>query len=175
LDHPADAYIKDTTGSRAWELDPDQKIAYELAYSRVMQESYFVLCPRGVGPCTYRLFETMQLGRVPVIVSDGWPKVPNVDWERFSITVPESDILQIPAILRERKGEAAEMGKMARLQWEEHFSPKVSLRRLSEAAYELIKHKYSVKDSILDHSQFLQDQWHLKNVIRYKVKRFLKK
>ncbi|RYZ24519.1 MAG: hypothetical protein EOO10_20360 [Chitinophagaceae bacterium] len=175
LDHPADAYIKDTTGSRAWELDPEQKVAYELAYSRVMQESFFVLCPRGVGPCTYRLFETMQLGRVPVIVSDEWPKVPNVDWDQFSISVKESAIQQIPAILRERKGEAAEMGKMARVKWEEHFSPQVSLRHLSQAAYELVAYKYTMADTIKDYAQFLQDKWHFRNLLRYKVKKHLRK
>jgi hypothetical protein len=172
--HPAETYIKDTTGSRAWELTKEQKETYELEYFHIMQSSYFVLAPRGVGPCTYRLFETLQLGRVPVIIADAWLRVPNVNWDEFSITVPEEKIHQIPSILRERREEAVEMGKLARKRWEEHFSPEVSLRHLAKAAGELIQSRYNFVDSVRDHSQFLQKPWHLKNYVRARLKRILR-
>lgn len=170
MKHPADTFLKDTTGRHAWQMTEDMKKAYEAEYFNVMQESYFVLAPRGVGPCTYRLFEALQLGRVPVIISDAWLKIPNMDWNKFSVTVPEAKISSIPAILDELKNDAAQMGKVARQHWEDHFSPKVSLRHLSAAARELIQHKYTLLDALKDYSQFLQDTWHFRNLIRSKVK-----
>ena len=172
MEHSADVYLKDTTGFHAWQMTDDQKTAYELEYFRVMQDSLFVLSPRGIGPCTYRLFETLQLGRVPVIISDSWLKIPDIDWDKFSITIPESKIASIPSILIEMKGEAVEMGRIARQHWEDHFSPEVSLRHLSAAAKELIAHKYSLLDSLQDHSQFILNRWHLRNLVRSKLKAF---
>ena len=175
MDHPCDTYLKDTSGLRAWEMPNEQKRAYEGEYFAIMQNSYFVLSPRGIGPCTYRLFESLQLGRVPVIISDAWLKVPNIDWNKFSVTIPESKIHRIPSILLEMKDDAVEMGRVARQHWEEFFSPQVSLRQLSIAAQELLKHKYSLLDSLRDYSQFVRDKWHLRNLIRSKVKALLRK
>ena len=174
MPHPEDTFIKDTTGSRGWELTAEKKIDYERQYLEVMQGSYFVLCPRGVGPCTYRLFETLQLGRVPVIISDAWLKVPGIDWDRFSITIPENKINCIPSLLNNLKGDAVEMGKVARHTWETSFSPGVSLRELSYGARLLIQHRYNLLDSLKDHSQFLRDRWHFKNLLRSKIKPLLR-
>lgn len=175
MDHPSDSYLKDTTGFHAWLMTEAEKAAYEQEYFRVMQDSLFVLSPRGIGPCTYRLFETLQLGRVPVIISDAWLKIPNMDWKKFSVSVPESKIRDIPSILNELKGDAVSMGRIARQHWEDYFSPKVSLHHLSVAANELITHKYGLLDSLRDHSQFLRDSWHLRNLIRSQVKAFRRK
>jgi hypothetical protein len=39
---------------------------------RVAGRSDFVLCPRGAGASSMRLFEVMGMGRAPVIISDAW-------------------------------------------------------------------------------------------------------
>jgi hypothetical protein len=39
-------------------------------YAEAIQDSQFVLCLAGNGPATYRYFETMEMGRVPVVLSD---------------------------------------------------------------------------------------------------------
>lgn len=168
INHPPDAFIKDTTGTSAWDLNTADKIIYERDYRDVMNKSSFILTPRGIGPCTYRLFESMQLGRAPVIISDAWVNIPGIDWDQFTITIPESQIHLIPAILRERKQEAVEMGRLARKYWEDYFSPGVSLYHIAVAAKELLKHPYSFKDSLKDHSQFLRNPFHLKNFLRFK-------
>lgn len=130
MDHPRNAFIKNTTGCHAWEMNSNKRLIFEQSYYEVMNESFFILCPRGIGPCTYRLFEAMQLGRVPVIISDSWIKISNIDWDKFSITIPQSKIHQIPEILNERKGEAVEMGKSARKDWEVFFSRKPHYNKL---------------------------------------------
>lgn len=100
------------------------------SFAETMGHSAFVLCPRGRGPGSIRLFEALQVGRVPVIVSDEWLPTPFVDWESCSIRVAERDIEHLPCLLRERKPEAGEMGRRARLEWERHFAPERQLSTL---------------------------------------------
>lgn len=49
-------------------------------YLAELINSVFVLCPRGSSPNSYRLFEAMNLGRCPVIISDEWVETPGPDW-----------------------------------------------------------------------------------------------
>jgi len=44
--------------------------SYKQNYARLIANSKFVLCPQGVGPSSLRLFETLLMGRAPVIISD---------------------------------------------------------------------------------------------------------
>ncbi|MDQ2919268.1 MAG: glycosyltransferase family 47 protein, partial [Verrucomicrobiota bacterium] len=90
----------------------------------------FVLCPRGVGASTIRLFETMRMGRVPVILSDEWVPPVGPLWEKFSVRVAEKDFAQVPRLLEEREHMAVPMGQLARREWEEWFSPEVAFHRV---------------------------------------------
>ena len=96
---------------------------YRRTFSRVLTESDFVLCPRGIGSSSMRVFETMRAGRVPVIISDDWIEPPCGSWARFSIRVPELDIERIPEICERHRHQAATMGALARRTFVEYFSP----------------------------------------------------
>lgn len=95
-------------------------------YLKRMLESAFVLCPRGCGVSSYRLFETMQLGRVPVILSDNYtlPRGPN--WPGCSIRIAERHVGEIARILEAFLPQATEMGRLARAEWEHWFKPDIS-------------------------------------------------
>jgi hypothetical protein len=47
-------------------------------YMSLLQNSKFVLCPRGKGTATYRIYESLRLGAIPVIISDEFvdPEIP---------------------------------------------------------------------------------------------------
>jgi len=122
-----DARIQNTAGSPL-----DQQ-----AYADSIRDAAFALCPRGGGTASFRLFEAMLLGRAPVIVADGWVPPAGPDWHSFSIRVAESDVASIPALLRERAGEAAAMGRAAHETWRDWFSPEVSFHRVVESLLEL--------------------------------------
>jgi len=92
-------------------------------YFEEMLASKFVLCPRGFAPSSHRLFEVMQLGRVPVILSDSWAPPAGPVWSHFSLSIPEDSIDDIPAVLDAHLHRAEEMGKVARAEWEQWFSP----------------------------------------------------
>jgi hypothetical protein len=94
-------------------------------YSDAVRQSSFVLCPRGVGCSSQRLFEVMCMGRAPVILADEWVRPVGPDWDAFSITVPEADVLKLPDILAAHESSAEEMGTLARREWERWYSPEV--------------------------------------------------
>lgn len=94
-------------------------------YRDTILDSKFVLCPRGGGDSSYRLFETMQLGRVPIILSDRWIPPLGPAWGDFSIRIAEKRVPELDIILRTFEDRAKEMGLMARKAWEEWFRPEI--------------------------------------------------
>jgi hypothetical protein len=94
----------------------------DAAYSSILQESKFVICPRGIGPSTWRVFEAMRTGRSPVIISDEWCPPPGPRWEEFAVIVPESRVSDIPERLLALEPRAEEMGFRAWEEWQRNFS-----------------------------------------------------
>ena len=101
----------------------DKPKAPQLEYADLLAGSKFVLCPRGIGTSSSRLFETMQAGRVPVIISDNWARPRGPVWDELAVFVPEGQIAQIPRILEEAEARWPEMARQARAAWEEFFAP----------------------------------------------------
>ncbi|MGO4339779.1 exostosin family protein [Labrys sp. KB_33_2] len=103
---------------------------YHATYRELLLQSQFALCPRGFGTASIRLFEAMALGRAPVIIADAWQAPPDIPWRDFSLFVAEKDIMHIPHILKEVRGQAAVMGQRARQVFATHFAPEVFFDRL---------------------------------------------
>jgi hypothetical protein len=99
-------------------------------YAELVGRSRFVVCPRGRGASSIRLFEALQVGRPPVIVSDDWLPPPFVDWETCSVRIAEQDLDRLPQVLREREAEAGVLGERAREVWERYFAPRRQLSTL---------------------------------------------
>lgn len=88
-----------------WGLDKSLKseIKNDIQYKYIesINNSIFCLCPRGTGVSTIRLFESMSMGCIPVIISDNYqpPLIDFLNWDEFSVTVAEKDIDKIEIIL----------------------------------------------------------------------------
>ncbi len=95
-----------------------------------MAASDYVLCARGGGNFSYRLYETMMCGRIPLLVDTDCvlPYESQVDWRGLFPTVDKADIPRIGDVLLEfhgnlgPKGFAERQREMRRL-WEEWISP----------------------------------------------------
>jgi hypothetical protein len=69
----------------------------------VTSRSSFTLCPRGYGAQSFRTYEAIQLGSVPVYIHDHVKWLPfedDVDWESFAVVISDKDISKIPKIIR---------------------------------------------------------------------------
>ena len=68
-------------------------------YVRNMVESDYALCLRGGGNFSYRLYESLCCGRIPVIVDTDLilPFPDRIDWRSLSVWVERTDIDRIDA------------------------------------------------------------------------------
>jgi len=117
-------------------------------YLELLAAGWFSLCPRGWSPITYRIYESLALGRVPVLLADGLvlPQGPN--WPAISLRVPERQLSALPELLEERLGYAAAMGQRGRQAWLEHYSPARLLPGIAAALLALMR---SDQQSPADH------------------------
>jgi Exostosin family len=106
------------------------KFDYSATYNEILNESEFVLCPRGFGASSFRLFEVMRAGRVPIIISDKWIAPPLGDWNSFSIRVNESNVSDIPRLVHNNRCMAKERGNRAKECYERYFGSQVYLETI---------------------------------------------
>ncbi len=68
----------------------------------ITEQSYFSLCPRGYGKTSFRLFEAMNLGAVPVyLFDDPWIPFQNkVDWDEFCLFSEEDEVDSLVKYMR---------------------------------------------------------------------------
>ena len=88
----------------------------------ICKDSLFVLCPRGYGVSSMRIFEAMSMGRAPVIISDSWIPPFGPVWSEFSIRIKECEVSKLPQVLEARRHQAFSMGYAARAAFEQWFS-----------------------------------------------------
>lgn len=124
--------LRDTPYNHFHMTDQPERKPSHLAFIDAMLDAKFSLCPRGNGLGSYRLQESLALGRAPVIISDDWVRCADVDWERFAIFVPEKSLPDLPAILYACEPYWKEMGEIARQTYESHFSHDVFAFRAVE-------------------------------------------
>jgi len=125
LTHPR-GLVRDTSATNffGWvgsERDHDEA-AGRAEYERTIARSKFVLCPRGHSPSSFRLYETLSAGRVPVVISDGWLPPPRIDWEACAVRVRERDVLTIPALLERLEPRWTEMARAGARAFDDHFA-----------------------------------------------------
>ncbi len=104
---------------------------------RLSQQSRFILCPRGMGAGSIRLFEVMQMARCPVIISDDWVPPQGPDWTSCSVRIREDRMAELPALLRQLSPQAQAMGLKAREAYDAFFAPDTRLRWIASELADL--------------------------------------
>jgi hypothetical protein len=106
-------------------------------FKRVTQRSIFSLCPRGYGATSYRLYESMQLGAIPVYVSDKHllPWSDELDWSQFSILVKPHEIDNIVQMaLGESASKVRKMQDKLYSTWVDYFSIESTCKHIARRA-----------------------------------------
>lgn len=85
--------------------DPMAKIFNTLPmdrYIELMCRTNFALCPRGYGNTSFRMYEVMGLGCIPVYISDiHWLPFQNkIDWNKCAVLVKQEEIKYLSKIIR---------------------------------------------------------------------------
>jgi hypothetical protein len=128
----SDTLVEPTDSYNHWNAtasEAEARAKQRRRYAEVMAASKFSLCPRGCGLSSYRLFESMSLGVAPVIISDKWRPIEDVDWS-FALFVPERSIPQIDQIVRAHASEWQERGQAGQAIYTSILAPHVVARML---------------------------------------------
>jgi hypothetical protein len=108
-------------------------------FRETIARSSFVLCPRGHGTTTFRLFEVMAAARVPVVISDEWVPTAGPAWDRFSLQWPENrSIDELLQMLEGHESDATEMGLLAAEAFHSHFASDVVFDRVMDGLAEMV-------------------------------------
>lgn len=124
--------VRSETGGGAFFPELDRRL-----WERVRREyvdnaiaSDYILCARGVGNWSYRLYETLSLGRIPVFVDTDCvlPYDFLVKWRDYVVWVGRRDVSRIGekvAAFHERLSESdfVELQHAGRRLWEDYLSP----------------------------------------------------
>jgi len=118
------------------EWHPHISQSEEMNFKETMERSEFSLCPRGYGTTSYRLYEAMQLGSIPVYISDRFwlPWEDEINWNEFCIRIPQSRICEMDFILSSIPEKHKEhMRKKMKKVYNEFFTiPKITRKILKE-------------------------------------------
>jgi hypothetical protein len=140
-----DVLVRNTSDYYHWDPSQEDREARQREYVETIAASHFALCPRGASAGSLRLFEVMEIGVAPVLISDRFKLPSGPEWDTFLIRVPERKIKELPRILEAHLSEAAERGRLAREAWECWFSPPVMFNGIV-ATFEAMQKKRSVPE-----------------------------
>ena len=100
-------------------------LPFRFDYHDLLENSTFCLVPRGRRLGSFRFLEALEYGCIPIIMADGWdlPFQEVLDWSRFSVSVSENALLQVPSIVRSFSDQhILRMRQQALFVWEKYFN-----------------------------------------------------
>lgn len=90
-------------------------------YCKNIADNLFTLCIRGAGNFSYRFYEALSMGRIPILIDtdNALPFDQEIFWDNYIIKIQESDIDKLPSLIKSCKINPIEVRRL----WEEYFSP----------------------------------------------------
>ena len=136
--HFTDMNIKVAKDYQHFEENEDlESEAAQKRYVEILRNSHFSLCPRGRGPSSMRLYDSMSFGIVPVIISDEWIKPSFVDWDSCSIQIKERHLGDLHKVLTDNREYSQEMGETAKAVYRKYFAADALVTTLRSALDQL--------------------------------------
>jgi len=111
-------------------------------YELVSRNSIFTLAPAGYGRWTYRFFQAIQWGSIPVLMSDDYvkPFEDTIPYDDFCITMLEKDIQNLDSLLRSFSPQDIHRLQNALKKNQHHFTHTEFLRKLCNRLNHQCKH-----------------------------------
>jgi hypothetical protein len=172
---PSDVVIKNTSQYYHFSNDNNlPKNQFQKDYWNLAFRSKFALCPRGRGNSSIRLFEMMEYGIAPIIISDDWVPPIGPDWEEFAIFVPEKQLENLYKIVNQKGSEWQYRGQLAKKAFTDFFSEQAYFQFLISAILQIQSNqRYSEKYlTLLNPLKNMRNEIHsIKNKLAQKVKK----
>ncbi|RYZ25200.1 MAG: hypothetical protein EOO10_18900 [Chitinophagaceae bacterium] len=119
-------------------------------YVSLVLSTKFSLCPAGWAPPSPRIYESMALGRCPVIISDDFVRPQGPLWDEFALFYPESCVTKIDVFLRKHEAQFQQRGQKAKENWEKFFAGDLIRQYYADTLLSLIQStpNYTKKEEI---------------------------
>lgn len=126
--------IDKVVGKKSFESTPNfftnlpekSRQCMELKWVEVLNNSKFIMAPRGGGLNSIRFFEALAFGRIPVLIADDTklPLEKVIDYSKFIVRVPESKMQSSNVFIKDflERNDLEEASKLARSAWNTYFS-----------------------------------------------------
>ena len=87
--------------SAGYKFFVNQTASLSEVFREIIYDSVFGLAPRGYGPTSFRLYETMQMDAIPIYISDVFwlPFEDEIEWDKAAVLVTPDRIDEIPKIV----------------------------------------------------------------------------
>ena len=141
LRHP-DGLVEEVRDFMFWDTGAPGFQYKRARYQETLARSRFVLCPRGRGTSSIRLYETLAAGRVPVIISDDWVAPKGPDWEACGLRWPEGRTEGLTEMLEERDSDWPSMSAAARREHAAFFAADACFDRVLDLCSDLLRAGY---------------------------------
>jgi hypothetical protein len=138
LRHP-DGLVEEVHGFMFWDASGPGFEGKRARYQETLARSRFVLCPRGRGTSSIRLYETLAAGRVPVIISNDWVAPEGPDWAACSLRWPEGRTKGLTEMLAERDRDWPSMSAAASREHDAFFAADATFHRVIDLCCDLRK------------------------------------
>ncbi len=138
--HRTDLLIENTSTYYHWDLDQPGREHRQQRYADTLASSHFVLCPRGAGTGSIRLFEVMAAGVAPVLISDRYLLPPGPDWDSFLVRVREKNIPRLPDLLAPYLASSLDRGRLAKEAYAKYFAPEHEFDAIVHLCWSALHH-----------------------------------
>lgn len=69
-------------------------------YQQHLIKNTYILCPRGVENYSFRFYETLAHGRIPVLIDTNMILPPGINWDGISLRIPYHQLHRLEEIIR---------------------------------------------------------------------------
>ena len=106
-----DGYLFQET-SAIWNLKPNAKKEMLKDFLRAVARSTFTFAPRGIGSSSFRAYQAMMVGSIPIITGmNDYPFKNEVDWDTICI---RGDLDELPSLISKAQNMSLEDRKIMR-------------------------------------------------------------
>ena len=121
--------------------DPQSKNFAERrrVFDEILAASKFVLCPRGRGTSSIRLYEALAAGCVPVVISDEWVAPSGGILDSCILKWPEGRVGGLIELLEDTEELWPAMSSQAQEAFDDYFAENVAFHRIVELCEDLLQ------------------------------------
>ena len=153
--------------------DSDNKVYDQIDYMKLMKNSTFCLVPRGRRLGSFRFLESLEVGCIPVILSDDWVKTFHevIDWQQVVVDGSEKHLLLLPEKLHHVSNENIQsMSEKSKSVYKKYFR---SVERIVLTTFNIISERIRIFHGLPSKMKYASNH-HKINVGRKKKSKPLK-